>query len=151
MKCLCDNSQTLENSVISPNFLVWKFCGKDQLPHSLGRIAGNYAGSEPFHKVSTPENYVKLQYFTLGRQLLSHKSTNINVSQCLKYSVRAMGQINSNLPVTVPEWRQWRRFGAIIVKFEELSYFAIKSILLTLSMLLEDSIFWLRSRLNGRI
>ena len=151
MKFLCDNSQTSENSVISPNFLVWKFCGKAQFPHSLGRIARNSAESVPFHKISTPENYVKLRYFTLGRQLFSQKSTNINVSQCLKYSARAMSEINSNLPVNVPDWHPWRRFGTIIVKFEEVSYLAIKSILLALSMLLEHPIFWLRCRLNGRM
>ena len=28
---------TAKNTVISPNFLVWKFCGKAQFPHSFGR------------------------------------------------------------------------------------------------------------------
>ena len=27
---------TAKNSVISPDFLVWKFCGKVQFPHSFG-------------------------------------------------------------------------------------------------------------------
>ena len=27
---------TAKNPVISPNFLVWKFCGKAQFPHSFG-------------------------------------------------------------------------------------------------------------------
>ena len=27
---------TVKNPVISPNFLVWKFCGKAQFPHSFG-------------------------------------------------------------------------------------------------------------------
>ena len=30
---------TTENTVISADFLVWKFCGKAQFPHSFGRIA----------------------------------------------------------------------------------------------------------------
>ena len=30
---------TVKNTVISPNFLVWKFCGKAQFPHSFGRFA----------------------------------------------------------------------------------------------------------------
>ena len=47
-----------------PNFLVWKFCGKAQFPHSFGRIAQRYAKSVPFHKISTQENYVKLLYFS---------------------------------------------------------------------------------------
>ena len=28
----------MKNTVISPNFLVWKFSGKAQFPHSFGRI-----------------------------------------------------------------------------------------------------------------
>ena len=34
---------TAKNTVISPNFLVWEFCGKTQFPHIFGRIARNYA------------------------------------------------------------------------------------------------------------
>ena len=30
---------TVKNTVISPNFLAWKFCGKAQFPHSFGRLA----------------------------------------------------------------------------------------------------------------
>ena len=30
---------TAKNTVISPNFLVWKFCGEAQFPHSFGQIA----------------------------------------------------------------------------------------------------------------
>ena len=33
---------TEKNTVISSNFMVWKFCGKAQIPHSFGRIAQNY-------------------------------------------------------------------------------------------------------------
>ena len=43
---------TVKNTVISPNFLVWKFCGKAQAQ----RIAQNYAEPVPFHKISTPGN-----------------------------------------------------------------------------------------------
>ena len=32
-----------KNTVISPNFLVWKFRGKAQFLHNFGRIARNYA------------------------------------------------------------------------------------------------------------
>ena len=45
-----------ENTVISPNFLVWKFCGKAQFPHSFGRFARNYAETVTFYKISTPGN-----------------------------------------------------------------------------------------------
>ena len=29
---------TAKNTVISPNFLAWKFCGKAKFPHSFGRF-----------------------------------------------------------------------------------------------------------------
>ena len=29
---------TVKNTVISPDFLAWKFCGKAQFPHSFGRL-----------------------------------------------------------------------------------------------------------------
>ena len=45
-----------KNSLVSPNFQVWKFCGKAQFPHSFGRNAQNYAKTLPFHKTSTPRN-----------------------------------------------------------------------------------------------
>ena len=38
------------------SFLVWKFCGHAQFPHSFGRIARNSAGTVPFQKFSTTEN-----------------------------------------------------------------------------------------------
>ena len=44
------------NTVISPNFMVWRFCGKAQFPHSFGRFVRNYAEIVPFHKISTPGN-----------------------------------------------------------------------------------------------
>ena len=47
---------TTQNAVISPNFLVWKFCGKAQFPHSFGRVTRKYAETVPFHKISAPEN-----------------------------------------------------------------------------------------------
>ena len=47
---------TGQNAIISSNFLVWKFCGKAQFPHSFGRFARNYAETVPFHEISTPGN-----------------------------------------------------------------------------------------------
>ena len=54
---------TALNTVISPNFMVWKFCRKTQFPHSFRRIIQNYAETAPFHKISTPWSYVELRYF----------------------------------------------------------------------------------------
>ena len=42
-------SYTAKNTVISPNFLMWKFCGKSQFP----RFLGNYAETALFHKIPT--------------------------------------------------------------------------------------------------
>ena len=47
------NLSTAKNTVISPNFLVWKFCGKTQFPYSFGRTIRNYAETVPFHKIFT--------------------------------------------------------------------------------------------------
>ena len=33
-----------KNTVIPPNFLVWKFCGKGQFPHSFGQFARKFCG-----------------------------------------------------------------------------------------------------------
>ena len=38
---------------------MWKFCGKAQITHSFGQIPRNYTETVPFHKISTPGNYVK--------------------------------------------------------------------------------------------
>ena len=54
---------TAKNTVISPDFLVWKFCGKGQFWHSFGQFAQNYAETVPFRKISTPGNPVKLRFF----------------------------------------------------------------------------------------
>ena len=51
----CENS-IAKNTVISPNFLAWKVCGKAQFPHSFRWIAQNFTETEHFHKISTPEN-----------------------------------------------------------------------------------------------
>ena len=41
---------TPSNTVDSPNFLLSKFCGKTQFPHSFRRFAQDYAETVPFHK-----------------------------------------------------------------------------------------------------
>ena len=48
------SGDTAKNTAISPNFLVWRFCGKAQSQHSFGQIARNYVETVPFHKVSKP-------------------------------------------------------------------------------------------------
>ena len=53
-------NHTAYNTVTSPKFLVWKFCGKAQFSHSFGRFARNYA------ETAFPQNFItrKLWYFT---------------------------------------------------------------------------------------
>ena len=50
-----------EKCVTSPNFLVWKFCGKAQFSHSFGRLrqklCGNGAFPQNFHTRKLGENY----------------------------------------------------------------------------------------------
>ena len=58
------NIHTAKNTVISPDFLMWKFCGEAQFPHSFGRFAQNYTETVPFRKIFTPGNQVKLRYFS---------------------------------------------------------------------------------------
>ena len=36
-ECETGGAITAKNTVISPNLMVWKFCGKAQFPHSFGR------------------------------------------------------------------------------------------------------------------
>ena len=43
------HTYTAENTVISPNFLMWKFCGKVQSPRNSTETA-------PFPKIFTPGN-----------------------------------------------------------------------------------------------
>ena len=45
---------TAKNTVILPNFLVYKIWEKVQFPRSFGRIAQNYAQTVPSHNISTP-------------------------------------------------------------------------------------------------
>ena len=54
---------TAKSTAISSDFLVWKFCGKAQFPHSFGRFARNCAETVPFRKISTPGNQVEVWYF----------------------------------------------------------------------------------------
>ena len=54
---------TAKNTVMSPNFSMWEFCGKEQFPHSFRRITRNYAETVPFHKISITGSLVKYGIF----------------------------------------------------------------------------------------
>ena len=54
---------SMENTLILPNFLVWKFCRKAQHQHSFGWIAQNYAETVPFRKIPIPGNQMKLRCY----------------------------------------------------------------------------------------
>ena len=64
---------TGKNAVISPDFLVWEFCGKAQFPHNFGRLARvDCAFPQNFHTSKSGEITVffavldskKLGFFT---------------------------------------------------------------------------------------
>ena len=55
-------TDTAKNNIISPNFMVWKFCGKAQFPHSFGRFARNSA------ETAFPQNFHTMK---LGEIMLS--------------------------------------------------------------------------------
>ena len=46
-----------KNTVISPNFLVWKFCGNAQFPHSVGRIYAKLCFSTKYTHQENKWNY----------------------------------------------------------------------------------------------
>ena len=58
-----NQSITVYNTLISPNFLVWKFSGNVQFQHSFRRIAQNSGKTVPFRKISTTGNKVRIQHF----------------------------------------------------------------------------------------
>ena len=74
---------TAKVTAISPNFLVWKFCRKEQFSYSFGRFARSYAETVPFHKIATPGNQVKLRYF----QQWSFINQNINKNYFLRLHI----------------------------------------------------------------
>ena len=47
-----------QNTKISLNFLVWKFCWNAQLPQSLERFTQNSSVTVDFHKIFIPGNHV---------------------------------------------------------------------------------------------
>ena len=49
-------ANTARNTIITPNFLVWRFCGMAQFLHNIRPIARNYAETVPFLKISTTKN-----------------------------------------------------------------------------------------------
>ena len=91
------NSNTAKITVISPNLLVWKFCGKEQFPYSFGRFAWNYAENVSFRKISTPELRWNYGIFcsvsgTLVNANLGH-STLIYLANFLSTSLHSHGKM----------------------------------------------------------
>ena len=78
----CVDTNTAKNTLILPNFLVWKFCGKAQFPHSFWQLARNYAETVPFHKISTTGNQVKLLYFSQWNLFRTNSELIIHREHC---------------------------------------------------------------------
>ena len=55
-------ARTTKNTIISPNFLVWKFCGKAQFAPSFVQFVQNYAETAPFHKTATKFHCIRWNY-----------------------------------------------------------------------------------------
>ena len=66
-KFLYENLATIffsaPNTVVSPNFLVWKFSRKVQFLNSFGRFTQNYVETATFCKISTPKKIGEITVF----------------------------------------------------------------------------------------
>ena len=69
MLCLsyCYDISAAPNTEISPNFLVWKFCGNTQFAKSFEQLAQYFAETLRFRKILTSGNQVKIQYLCSDR------------------------------------------------------------------------------------
>ena len=54
---------TAKNTIISPDFFVWKFFRKAQFPHSFGRFTRNYVENVPFCKILDQEMWLNYGTF----------------------------------------------------------------------------------------
>ena len=91
-----NGNTTEKNTVILLDFLVWKFCGKAQFPHSFGRITRNSAETVPFRKISTPRNQVKLLCFLQCTRELSTRAINLFPCYLLCFWTYFLSQFVSN-------------------------------------------------------
>ena len=94
---VCILTITAKNTVMSHDFLMWKFCGKAQFPHSFGRIARNYAETMPCRKISTPGNQVKLRYFSQWIWLLSNMQVYLVRGPCVESMSKSYNRIRLSL------------------------------------------------------
>ena len=60
---------TAKNAINSPNFLVWKFSGKTQFPHSFGKLCRKYAFPQNFHPRKLVEITVFFSVYLIGNHL----------------------------------------------------------------------------------
>ena len=160
---------TAKNAVISPDFLVWKFCEKAQFLHSSVRIAGNYVETVPFSKMSTPGNQVKLRYFLECDLLkvdihlfISHQVSVIVFVEYQQYpagnylfkvnngSARKMCKICWRLTMKTSQQRQWRVLVLFFLTlFEHVSYLFL---VLLLFVTMQVNVCWvLRKTGNGNL
>ena len=102
---------TVKNTVISLNFLVWKLCRKTQFLHSFGRDAQNYVETMLFYKISTLEHQAKLRYFCSGslskmlyvlgkKNVCPQKTAENSKFYSQKYFFEFNGTVNEQISVT---------------------------------------------------
>ena len=77
------NMATAKNTVIWPNFLMWKFWGKEQFPHSFTRIPRNYAGTVPSTKFPSQKISKIMEFFWSGQLSLNYLTPDIWHHHCI--------------------------------------------------------------------
>ena len=116
---------TEKNTVISSDFLVWKFCGKSQFPHGFGRIARNYAETvfpQNFHTRKSGEVTV---FFPVDKASFEDVILIISVinrawwkSRTQSRDVRTPGTpTNIRDPLELPDVMREKHFSGIIISF----------------------------------
>ena len=92
-------TDTVKNNVTSPNFLVWKFCGKAHFSHSFGRFTRNYAETVPFlqnfHTMKLGEVTVFYAVLVVIDAIIIKEITNkVHIKSLASTSLRKMKNVN---------------------------------------------------------
>ena len=120
---------TIQNTGISPNFLVWNFCGKAQFLQSFGQFAWNSAFPQNLHtrklgKISVLEWSFRLDEAWAGKISANQRSISANqarvgeiLSQIHKF-MQLFGRLLSVVIYAISKYnRCWIRFERHIFFF----------------------------------
>ena len=95
-----------KNTVISPNFQVWKFCGKTQFPHNFGQVARNY------FRIISSESPETMRKLCLSTNLHTRKLGEIMVFFTVQNSKTTL-----NFPIKLLEMTLFRTFYPLVYLF----------------------------------